>query len=67
MYKLKNLIPSVKSFFENSDKANEYTNRPDPFDEDDGDFNWLAPVFYRTLSSLESNIFPKLYLRCESF
>ena len=38
MYKLKNLIPSVKSFFENSDKANEYTNRPDPFDEDDGDF-----------------------------
>ena len=35
MYKLKNLIPSVKSLFENSDQANEYTNRPGPVDEDD--------------------------------
>ena len=35
MYKLKNLIPSVKSLFENSDKANEYTNRPDLVDADD--------------------------------
>ena len=31
----KNLIPSVKYFLYNSDKANEYTNRPDPVDEDD--------------------------------
>ena len=34
MYKLKNLTPSVKSLFKNSDKALEYTNRPDPVDED---------------------------------
>ena len=30
-----NRIPSVNDLFKNSDKANEYTNGPDPVDEDD--------------------------------